>query len=190
MKLPKLPMKKILIIVGGLVLIGATAGGGLFMGLKMNKSEAEISEEPTVADEIVADATGEASGGHSTGNDAPASHGEESDPEEPAVSMKDLIYNFERHFTINLQDPTGQVYIQVAIQIKTTSPENCVELDDYVAPLRDATIMLLSGKKPADINNPAGKERLKNELRARYEGILREDMIEEIYLTDWMILKQ
>lgn len=196
----KMNFKKILIVAGGVVLLAAVAGGGLYLGmLKGNKSTEGEAKAPSAAEEIVSDASGEEGGAHGAEATAPKEGegtekgegaGKSEDAAKTAVSIKDLLYNFDRHFTVNLQDPSGQVYIQAAIQLETTSPEACKDLSAYDAPLRDATIMLLSSKRPEDINTPSGQERLKYELQTRYEGILPEKMIQKIFITDWMILKQ
>lgn len=120
-----------------------------------------------------------AEGGHGGGGKAGA--------KEAAPSKKDLIYQFDKNFTANLLDPRGRWFILASIQIEATSAKAMTNIEDNVAPLRDATITLLSSKTKDEVMTPEDKERIKRELLARYEGILEPRTIKNIYFTDFAV---
>ena len=56
-------------------------------------------------------------------------------------------------------------------------------------PSHDATLMVLSTKSKSDLQTLAGKERLKRELLARYQGVLNsEKVIRNLYVTEFTIV--
>ena len=195
-------MKKIILIAAGVVLLGGATFGGLMLGKSMAKAPAPV-EDKTDETEVVADANGAPAA--DAGDGAPAEekaeaggHGEpaKSDGSAPAdaaaakPSRKDLVFSFGKDFVVNLLDPHGNVDLQTQIEIEAVDMKGRAELDDSIAPLRDATIMLLSSKQRDEVSTPEGKDRLKRELLARYEGIMRPGVIRDIYFTDQTVIRQ
>lgn len=190
-------MKKIIMLVAGV----AVLGGAFFGGTMMSKGTPAEAAEQSVEDEVAADAKGEhgepakkkdeshgeAKGGH--GEPAAGGHGEAGEGSETS-SAADLIFDFGKDFTVNLLDPAGRQYVRAMIQVKAVSAEAKAEIEANVAPLRDATISLLSNKTREELATPAGKDRLKRELMARFDGILAPGSVEDIYLTDLVLMRQ
>lgn len=196
-------MKKIVVIAGVVLLVGGGTFGGLMLGKSMAKP-AVVAEENTDANEVVADAKGEGAHGETKaaadgkGEAKPADgHGAPADGQAAASadastkpSRKDLIFAFQKDFVVNLLDPRGNIYLQTQIEIEARDLDARAQLEDNMAPLRDATMMLLSSKQRDQVSTPEGKQQLKRELLARYEGIMKPGTIREIYFTDMAVTRQ
>ncbi len=182
-------MKKLLPIIVGAVLLVVGLAGGVFLAPMLSPKEEAPTAEVEPIDKIIAEATSDGAhgGGHGSadsGSPTPAAGG-------AAPSTKDLTFQFGSNIVVNLLEPTGRQFIQMGIQIRATSAEARQLIEDNEAPLRDATIMLISGKTMEDLQGPAGMDRLKNELRARYDGVLgRPRAIGDIYFIDRLIMRQ
>jgi flagellar protein FliL len=188
-------MKKIILIAGGVLLLGGATFGGVMAGKGLGKPKA-AAEEHSDKDEVVADATGKGEAKPEAGEKhSEAAKGdvkaEGKSTENVKVSKKDLMFSFGKEFTVNLLDPKPNIFVQAQIVIEAVDLNGREELDDNIAPLRDATILLLTSKSIADIHqNPAGKDRLKRELLARYEGIVKPGTIANIYFTDLTVIRK
>lgn len=194
-------MKLLMMAGGGLLLVALGAGAAWFLMPKPQAPAAEPGSE--VGEEIVADAGhggghGESSGGHGEAADSHGGgHGESSDAHgggdgggSRELTRADLTLPFIERMTVNLDDPNGRWYVQISIEIVATSAEAVGVIEQNEAPLREATLMLLSSKTRDEIATPAGKERLKRELRARFEGLVARNTIEDVYLTQLIPVRQ
>ena len=167
-----------MVMAGLAVLAGGGVLGGIYVAPMLNSPAVEIETEDDPIDSIVAAVTAakapEAVGGAVA-----------------QIDPSDLRFQFKNSFMVNLLDPSGRQYIQMGIQIEAATAEIRRLMEMNEAPLRDATIMLISGKTLEEVQSPAGVDRLKHELRARYEGVLgRPRGISEIYITDKLLLRQ
>lgn len=177
-------------------------GGGVFAGMQLGGGKAGAEEHgSTTGDEIVADSSGHgapADDGHGApaddGHGKPKvdSHGnpiESGGEESKEYSRRDLTFDFGK-ITVNLQsvNRSKPTYVQASIQLEANSIEGKTDIEDTVAPLRDATIMLLSSKQQQEIQSPAGMERLKRELLVRYEGLLGPHTVRNIYITELIVI--
>jgi len=198
--------KKLLIIVLAALLVLAGGGGAAMMMLKKKKPDAKAAGPKSVATEIVDDAksaagpdgeakageakAGEAKAGEAKAGEAKAGEGEAKEgaaPAEDPPAKKSMTYGLEK-FTVNLLDPKGRWFVTTSIQIEMDSAKARGEIEEKVAPLRDATIMLLSSKTREEVQSIEGKERLKRELQLRFEGILGADSVKNIYFSDFMVV--
>ena len=196
----------------GLLLVGGVGAGGFMMG----KGKAPAADEAKPAGEKVEDElAADAKGGKAEAKPAAGAHGEAAKPAagaegaaaaapahgaaagaegaataEGATGNEPLIYEFEKAFTVNLLDPAGRQFVQTVIQLEAGSAEGLTEIELHKAPLRDATINLLSSKTREDIQQPGGTDRVKRELLARYEGILASNTVQNIYITELVLMRQ
>jgi flagellar FliL protein len=177
--------KKILMIAGGVVLLGGAAGGAFMMG---KKSGGGGDKGPaTVQEEISTDASAEGTADEGHGGEAKA-EGKEGEAAKGAPTRADLTYEFD-DFTTNLSDDLSS-FVKMKVQVETASDEAMKQVKDNLAPLRDATIMLLSSKTKADLQSQAGKERLKRELLMRYQGVLNSSkVVRNLYISDFMVVR-
>lgn len=193
--------KKKLFMIIGLVAVVAGVGFGGFMLGGGGKKAAAAKESSGMNEEIAGDAAGKkeekAEGAEKKEEPKESAHGgghgEAKEGEgggEPAkLSKKDITYKFQ-DVQVNLFDPRARTYISTSIMIEATSQEAYKQIEENEYPLRDATITLLSSKTKDEINPPEGRERLKRELLARYEGKVGQKVIAEIYLVDFKIITQ
>lgn len=192
-------MKKILMIVLVLVLVIGGVIGGVMIGKGMGgKEAAAATEEPSVGDEIVADATGH---GEAEAQDASSGHGEakEAKPSgghgEPAgghdeLSRRDLIVSLDQ-ITTNLEDPRGRTYVQTTIELEAYDAKAREVIENNIPPFRDAVIMSISSKTQDDLQTHAGKERFKRELLVRLESICNQPrVIRNIFMSDFTVVRQ
>jgi flagellar FliL protein len=76
------------------------------------------------------------------------------------------------------------------VEVEVTLREGLTLIEHNLAPLRDATIMLLSSKTRKDVQTLAGKERLKRELMVRYQGVLgTARVLRNIYVTEFTVVR-
>jgi flagellar FliL protein len=189
-------MKKILMIVGLVVLVAGVGVGGWWLGKRGAKSpsQAGAAGKLSVDAEIKADAGGKGSAGDGAGVEKKAAEGEkkaEGGKKEGAAtsepSKADLTCVFDK-FTTNLSDDLNS-FVQMKLEVEATSAESKSLIDANIAPLRDATLMVLSTKSKSDLQTLAGKERLKRELLARYQGVLNSDKaIRNLYVTEFTVV--
>ncbi|MCL5270865.1 MAG: flagellar basal body-associated FliL family protein [bacterium] len=187
-------MKKLLLIGGGVIAAAGLVAGGVFAGMKMT-AKAAPAAAVTTADEVAQDAGGDAK----TESDMTSEHGEAKgegggegakESGTPAkLSRKDLTFTMGK-ILANLQDPSGHSFYQATIHLEAATPKDRETLEDNEIPLRDAAISLLSGKTPDEVDSPADIERLKRELKARFEGILDPGALKTIYITDNFMARQ
>jgi flagellar basal body-associated protein FliL len=188
-------MMKIVMIAVVVVLVAGGAGGGFIMGQRGKAKPAEETAAVTAEDNVVADATashGEAAeeaapaeGGHGGGEGGGAAA-----PAESKKTAKDLTFSFDRNFTTNLMDGNGRLFVQTTIQLEATDEKTLTQIEENVAPLRDAILFLLGSKQSDEVRTPAGKERLKREMLARFDGILEPNAVKNVYITDLMVVRQ
>jgi flagellar protein FliL len=194
--------KKKIVIIAGLVILLGGGGAGAYLLIGKKTAAKSSKQEKTVGEQIVDDATAgakaaEAEDSEKQGegkeeekaSEAEEGHGEKKGEEKAPkkVSKRDLFYSFEKNFTVNLLDAKGRWFFQGAIQIEAASLKGIAEIEDNDAPLRDATIMMISSKKPAEIQTPEGKEQLRRELLTRYGGIVDPKALKEVYFTEFAV---
>lgn len=149
---------KMIIIAGVIVLSAATIGGGLFFGLKSHNVTS------------VAEAGGE----------------KKAEPAKKKVVP--VIYPLEA-FIVNIGDGSEMRYLKVKIELDTAlTAENVKkEMDPYLAPLRDSILVLLTTKTIQDIQEIAGKNRLREEILATVNRIMPAGKINAVYFTDFVV---
>ncbi len=88
---------------------------------------------------------------------------------------------------VNLADQGGERYLKVSMQFELNSPEAAKELDLVKPKIKDMVIDLLSSKTYADLADNAGKQRLREELMFKANGILTQGKISKVYFTEFVI---
>lgn len=90
-------------------------------------------------------------------------------------------------FTTNLADPLGQRFIRLTMEIEVADAKVGEEIARQNARIRDAILMLLSGKTYADIASTESKLMLKSEITDRLSTILGQGKIYQVFITDMVI---
>lgn len=75
-------------------------------------------------------------------------------------------------FTVNLLSEGGDQYLQLAVTLELAGPEVADKVRLYMPRLRNQVMLLLSGKKPAELASKEGKESLARELRDEINSVI------------------
>ncbi|MDR1947224.1 MAG: flagellar basal body-associated FliL family protein [Desulfovibrio sp.] len=90
-------------------------------------------------------------------------------------------------FATNLADPLGQRLIRLKIELEVSDPKVRDEVEQNSARIRDAVLLLLSGKTYADISAPQSKVLLKSEITERLNAVLGRGKVIQIFITDLIV---
>jgi flagellar FliL protein len=163
-----LPMKLIIIAVGGLLLLG---GGGFaawkFFLAPKPEAAAEGHAEAGKAEEPKAE------GGHGGG------HGKAEKPQGP-MGLEP--------FLVNLSDAKAKRYLKLSISVDAKDEKIKNEMTAKMPQIRDSIILLLSSKTYDDITPMAGKLKLRTELlKIINQSLGPAGAVHNLYFTDFVI---
>lgn len=154
---PKKKSRKGLILVLLLVLVLGGAGAGTFAFMKLRSAKGAEKAE----------------GAHAA--EAPAA--------EPGVISLEP-------FVTNLAGEDSDRYVKCTIRLELDRKETAdkVRADDLsITRLRDRVLTLLTSKRFAEVASAEGKERLRDEIRARVEPLLAGGKVREVYYTEFLV---
>ncbi len=137
---------KLFLFLGIGVLVLALGAVAAFMMLK--KPPAEEGED---GEEVASEAH------------KPAKKGEKAPP--PVFVKLDA-------FTVRLQNEGADSYLQTVPELRVLDAHIAEDIKAYMPEIRHKSLLVISAKQPTDVNNPAGVQKLSNELRATINGIL------------------
>lgn len=185
-------MKKILLIaVGGIALIGAGAGAGIYFGAL---NAAESKPEDHFPKLVV------------RGKDAPIpvpeGKNDESPPKVGTVSVLNdqykvdprkyeiTYYQMPDAFTTNLADGSG--FLQLGISLSTFYDGKVIaNIKRQTVPIRSVVLMVLAEQDPALISSTHGKQQLQRQLTNAINDVLRDKEgfggIDNVYFTSMVI---
>lgn len=88
---------------------------------------------------------------------------------------------------VNLLDPTGKRYLQIRLTLEI--PDQKVEeiIKKKEAVIKDTIITVLSGKTIEEVIVPEAKDKIKQELLTRVNEVLGEELITNIYITQYIV---
>ncbi len=90
-------------------------------------------------------------------------------------------------FTVNLADTGRSRFLRVVLQLELDAPPAAAELDSIEPRVRDATLTLLSSKRSGELATVGDKERLRNEIIHRLNGLLSAGKVIEVYFTEFVV---
>ncbi len=94
-------------------------------------------------------------------------------------------------FTVNLQPENGDQYLQIQFTLQVDGPEQVTVIKDNMAKVRSRVLLLLSGKKPSEINTVDGKQQLAAEIKAvvqqPFEEGGNEQDVSDVLFTSFII---
>ena len=106
---------------------------------------------------------------------------------EPADAKKlPAIYPLEP-FIVNISDGPNLRYLKIKLEFEINNAEAKTEIDPLQAPLRDAILVLLSGKHMEEITSIEGKNKLRNEVMAIVAKTVPPGKISRVYFTDFVV---
>src|SRR6185295_11950655 len=117
-------------------------GGGAAVMMRKPHDKPKGEATKPVEEELAGDAKTE--GEHGKAEGGAEVHGEKGAAGE--TEKPSMIYKFDDQFVVNLIDPKGRQFLQAKLQLEASSPKALKQIQENVAPLRDAIIMLLSSK--------------------------------------------
>lgn len=160
-----MPMKMVLIIVGGTLLV---ALGGAFAMFKMmagpsDKAAEGAAEKPAAHGD--ADAKGGARG-----------------PALETGAIADLD-----PFIVNLSDSPEVRYLKVTMKLELTNASVADEITARTPQIRDAILVLLTSLDSMTARSPQGKHKLREDVTQRINGLLPKKGVKTAYFTDFVI---
>ncbi|HSE57256.1 MAG TPA: flagellar basal body-associated FliL family protein [Nitrospiraceae bacterium] len=166
---PGLPMKMVIMIAVGMLLLGLGGAALLFHFIKgagpSAKNEEQASEAPAPAKE-----------GHDTG----------SKPQTGATAQVGVIYDLDP-FIVNLADTPEIHYLKVTVKFELERPDVTEELNKRLPQTRDAILVLLSSKEAAAVRSAQGKLQLREEILQRVNALLPKGGARGVYFTDFIV---
>jgi len=123
---------------------------------------------------------------NASGDEDAAEAGTEQKKEEADVKKTIAIYPLEP-FIVNIHDGGNLRYLKVKLEFEIANPAVKEEIDPFQAPLRDAILVLLSGKNLEEISVTDGKNKLRDEIMATVAKVAPAGKITRVYFTDFVV---
>jgi len=165
---PRRSKKLLIIIAAALVLLLVIAGGAAFLVMK-NRATQEGEDGAEVATETA-----------------------KSDKKKTTKEVAPVYVALDA-FTVNLVPENGDQFLQLMISVEVKDLHTGDKLKTYTPKLRNNIMLLLSGKKAAELITKEGKETLANEIRGLINQILDpgsaegEEPVKEVLFTSFII---
>ncbi len=151
-------MKIAIMAVVGLLLLGA----GVFAGMKFLAPQPAVSAQ---SQEAAKETTGEEVDGQ--------------------VSGEIEVYPLET-FIVNLDGEGGRRYLKVKMTLEVDGRKKG-KLDKQLHKVRDAILILLTGKTYEDLRGAEGKYALREEVKGRVGRIAGKSVVKEVYLEEFVV---
>jgi len=90
-------------------------------------------------------------------------------------------------FVVNLADPQGDRYLKLKISMEVKNPEIMQRAEKMSPKLRDIVIMMTSSLSFEEVMTPEGKLRIREELRTRFNRVLKPYKVENIYFSEFVV---
>lgn len=159
-----MPMKMVLIIVGGTLIV---ALGGAFAMFKTMSGSSEKSSAEGVAEKASthSDAEGKGSG---------------------KATETGVIADLDP-FIVNLADSPEVRYLKVTMKLELNNASVADEITTRTPQIRDAILVLLTSLDSVTARSPQGKHKLREDVTARINGLLSKKGVKTAYFTDFVI---
>ena len=90
-------------------------------------------------------------------------------------------------FIVNLADANSKRYLRVTMQIELKEGEPTEVLEQRLVQVRDIILMILPTKQFQEIRSVDGKTLLRQEIMTRLNDLLKQDVINNIYFTEFVV---
>ncbi len=197
----KSPLKLILMIVGGVVLLGLGLGIGILMGGDESDPSSEISQIIEKKENPEAN-EGE---GEEEGDEVAEDCAEEEKDEEgncptgpkkmPKITPEEEIfettyYEFPGNFTTNLKG--SKKFLQISVGVSTQYDEQVMaNVDSHQLALRSEILTIMSEFSSEDIAGRTGKQKLADALKEGINGVLETvegfGGVENVHFTSFVL---
>ncbi len=88
---------------------------------------------------------------------------------------------------VNLMDPSGKRYLQVKMSLEVADKKVEEELKKKEPLIKDLVLTILSGKTVEDVIAPDAREKIKAEILKKANEELGEELILNIYITQFIV---
>ncbi len=90
-------------------------------------------------------------------------------------------------FIVNLADEKSKRYLRVTMQIELKEGEPVEILEQRLVQVRDIILMILPTKRFQEIRSVDGKTILRQEIMTRLNDLLKKEVINNIYFTEFVV---
>ena len=90
-------------------------------------------------------------------------------------------------FVVNIAETNGERYLKIVIQLEVSDQGVGAELEQLKPRIRDSILDLLTPKTFKDLMDPAGNQRLREDIAGRINNILQRGKVTKVYFTDFVI---
>lgn len=162
----KLPLKMLIIIAGGFLVIAALGGVAYFKVIAPRMSgQAPADDQAALAAQ--------------QGSQQPTPAGEEKATLGPMFQLDPFI--------ANLADEGANRYLKARMELEVSDEAVAAELDNRLPQIRDMVLVLLSSKTFADIRTPRGKAQIRDEIIMRANSALTAGEVRQVYFTEFVV---
>ena len=167
-----IPMKMVIIIVVGTLLLGIGAAFAIF---KMTSGGHGGDEAKTEASEPKAS------------EPKAESHGESGHKGEgKAGAAKGVMFDVDP-FIVNLADAQDVKYLKLTVKLEMDNQEGADALTERMPQVRDTILVLLTSKESSSIRTTQGKFQLRDEITQRVNSLLPKPAVHTVYFTDFVV---
>jgi flagellar FliL protein len=90
-------------------------------------------------------------------------------------------------FIVNLADPSGRRYLKLTLSFELGHAELKKELDVQVIQIQDAVLTVLRAQTYEGISTVEGEMKLKTELLARVNTLLKSGKVSNVYFSEFVV---
>jgi flagellar FliL protein len=90
-------------------------------------------------------------------------------------------------FIVNIADVAGERYLKLVAQFELSDPAVVAELEQIKPRLRDSILDLLTPKTYKELMDPAGKQRLREDIAGRVNNALTKGKVTKVYFTEFVV---
>jgi flagellar FliL protein len=161
------PIKLVLMIGGVALILGLGGAVVYFKLLGGHKTDTPAAETAAPAEAAKAEEHGKAAAA-------------------PAKVSPGTIFDLDP-FIVNLADAPEIRYLKLTLKLELDRPESAADLNLRLPQVRDAILILLSGKDSAAIRSTQGKFQLRDDITLRVNAVLPRPGVRTAYFTEFVI---
>lgn len=90
-------------------------------------------------------------------------------------------------FVVNLADPLGRRYLKISLEMELVGKDAPAKFQKEMPKIKDKLLLLLSSKSYSDLSSMAAKVELKTEIVNRANLVLGENIVKQVFYTEFII---
>ena len=103
-----------------------------------------------------------------------------------SIKIEPVMFKLEP-FTVKIANQTNNSIVKMTMEAELASPAFVEKAKSKTPALRDAVLMLVSSKTIGDLNSPANRLQLKDELNVKFNEVLGDSAVSNIFITDFIM---